>query len=60
MAAGEVRVLGARRRDLVILIVQRDCVIDHEGRTYDEGEVLRTTLDEASRLEAQGLVLRAE
>jgi hypothetical protein len=59
VAAGEVRVFRARRHNnAVIVVVRPDCVLHHEGRTYGEGELLRLTLDEACRLEEQGVVLR--
>jgi hypothetical protein len=44
----------------VIVVVRPACVLHHEGRTYDEGELLRLTLDEAHQLEEQGVVLRPE
>ena len=62
MALGEARILRApRRRDQsAIVVVRRDCVLHHDGRTYGEGELLRLDLDEARKLEAQGVVLRPE
>jgi hypothetical protein len=61
MALGDVRVLGARRRDKpVIVVVRPGCVLHHDGRTYSEGELLRLALEEARVLEEQGVVLRPE
>ena len=61
MALGEDRIFRARRQDkAAIVVVRRDCVLHHEGRTYGEGELLRLTIDEARRLEEQGVVLRPE
>ena len=59
MAPGEGRILCARRRELAAIVVVRpDCVLRHGGRTYGEGELLRLSLEEARRLEEQGVVLR--
>jgi hypothetical protein len=59
MAPGEPRIFPARGRDRPIIVVVRpDRVLHHEGRSYCEGELLRMSLDEARRLEQQGVVLR--
>jgi hypothetical protein len=61
MALGEARILGAPGRERpVIVVVRADCVLHHEGRAYGEGELLRLSLEEARRLEDQGVVLRPE
>jgi hypothetical protein len=41
------------------VVVRPNRVLHHEGRSYCEGELLRMSLDEAHRLEQQGVVLRA-
>jgi hypothetical protein len=58
MALGEARILRARSRDRVIVVVRPDCVLRHDGRAYGEGELLRLSVEEARRLEEQGVVLR--
>ena len=42
----------------MIVVVRPDCVLHHDGRTYGEGELLRLKLDEARKLEEQGIVVR--
>jgi hypothetical protein len=59
MALGESRVLRARRHELTAVVVVRPaCVLHHDGRTYAEGDLVRLTLEEARRLEEQGVVSR--
>jgi hypothetical protein len=38
------------------VVVRAGCVLDHDGRTYDEGELLRLSPEDARRLEEQGVV----
>ena len=59
MALGEPRIFRARRRQLpAIVVVRPDCVLHHDGRIYAEGDVVRMTVEEARRLEEQGVVSR--
>jgi hypothetical protein len=44
----------------VIVVVRPDCVLHHDERNYGEGELLRLGLDEARKLEEQGVVLRPD
>jgi hypothetical protein len=55
------RILRARGRDRpVVVVVRPHCVLHHEDRAYGEGELLRLSIEEARRLEEQGVVLRPE
>jgi hypothetical protein len=59
MAAGEARILRARRHELTeIVVVRPACVLHHDGRTYAEGDVVRLSLEDARRLEERGVVSR--
>jgi hypothetical protein len=59
MARGDGRILRARRGELAAIVVVRpECVLQHDGRTYGEGELLRLSVEDAERLEEQGLVVR--
>jgi hypothetical protein len=58
MALGELRIFRARRQLQAIVVVRPDRVLDHDGRIYGEGELLRLSVEEAERLEQQGLVVR--
>jgi uncharacterized protein (DUF934 family) len=59
MALGETRIRRASHRyRSVIVVVRPDCVLHHDGRAYGEGEMLRLRLEEARKLEEQGVVLR--
>jgi hypothetical protein len=60
MGLGEVRILPARRTLTAIVVVRPECVLEHEGRIYGEGELVRLSLEEADRLEEQGVVLRPQ
>jgi hypothetical protein len=61
MALGDTRIRRASHRyRAVIVIVRQDCTLHHEGRTYGEGEMLRLRLEEARKLEEQGVVLRPD
>jgi hypothetical protein len=56
MAPGEADAL--RPGDVVMVVVRPDCVLHHDGRTYGEGETLELKLEDARRLEEQGVVSR--
>jgi hypothetical protein len=59
MALGETRIRRAKHRyRSVIVIVRPACSLEHDGRTYGEREMLRLRLDEARKLEEQGVVRR--
>jgi hypothetical protein len=59
MALGETRIRRANHQyRSVIVIVRPACSLQHDGRTYGEGEILRLRLDEARQFEEQGVVQR--
>jgi hypothetical protein len=61
MALGETRIRSSNHRyRSVIVIVRPTCSLQHDGRTYGEGELLRLRLDEARKLEEQGVVQRPD
>jgi hypothetical protein len=44
----------------VSVIVRPVCVLRHDGRTYGEGETVDLLLEDAYRLEEQGVVQRPD
>jgi hypothetical protein len=58
VAAGNARILRARRGATVLVIVRPGCVLHHDGRIYGEGELLQLTVEEVAKLEEHGVVQR--